>query len=82
MGSRLRIALVVVGVIGFALFAAPAQGALPRIDTSDADRCDFIAKPNNGLCLLPFPDDYYTVSDPDTLTGRLRGPASNRVAPG
>jgi len=70
MGNRLRIALVVVGVIGFAHAAAPAQGALPRIDTSDADRCDFIAKPNNGLCLLPFPDDYYTVSDPDTLTGR------------
>ncbi|HXF00269.1 MAG TPA: hypothetical protein VN458_07965 [Solirubrobacterales bacterium] len=66
----MRIALVVVGVIGFAHAAAPAQGALPRIDTSDADRCDFIAKPNNGLCLLPFPDDYYTVSDPDTLTGR------------
>src|SRR6185295_14858200 len=61
MGSRLRIALVVVCVIGFALAAAPAHGALPRIDTSDADRCDFIAKPNNGLCLLPFPDDYYTV---------------------
>ena len=70
MGSRLRIALAVVGVIGCALAAAPAQAKLPRIDTSDSDRCDFIAKPNNGLCLLPFPDDYYTVSDPDTLTGR------------
>ena len=70
MGSRLRIALVVASVTGFAIAAAPAQGKLPRIDTSDADRCDFIAKPNNGLCLLPFPDDYYTVSDPDTLTGR------------
>jgi hypothetical protein len=70
MGSHWRIALATVGVVGCALAAAPAQGKLPPIDTSDADRCDFIAKPNNGLCLLPFPNDYYSVSDPDTLTGR------------
>ena len=74
MRRRRRIALAAVSLVGFAIAAAPAQGAssqkLPLIDTSDADRCDFIAKPNRGLCLLPFPNDYYTVKDPDTLTGR------------
>ena len=72
--NRPRAALAALSVTGCAIAAlAPgiAQGGpLPRIDTSDADRCDFIAKPNNGLCLLPFPDDYYTVSDPSTPTGR------------
>ena len=64
-------ALSVTGCAIAALVPSTAQGGpLPRIDTSDADRCDFIAKPNNGLCLLPFPDDYYTVRDPSTPTGR------------
>ena len=74
MRRRRRIALAAVSMAGWAIAAAPAHGAstqkLPLIDTSDADRCDFIAKPNRGLCLLPFPNDYYTVKDPDTLTGR------------
>ena len=33
---------------------------LPLIDTSNAANCDFIAEPGNPLCMLPFPDDYYT----------------------
>ena len=37
---------------------------------SEAANCDFIAEPGNPLCLLPFPDDYYTVSDPASPTGR------------
>ncbi|MGH8588595.1 MAG: hypothetical protein ACREXX_04425, partial [Gammaproteobacteria bacterium] len=35
-----------------------------------ADRCDFIGQEDRSLCLLPFPDDYYTVADPSTATGR------------
>jgi hypothetical protein len=49
---------------------APAKPDLPRIDLSAADRCDFIASPGNRLCLLPFPNDYYTVRDKGTATGR------------
>jgi hypothetical protein len=43
---------------------------LPPIDLSEAENCDFIAEPENGACMLPFPDDYYTVSDPSSATGR------------
>jgi hypothetical protein len=39
------------------------------IDLSRATDCDFIASPD-GLCLMPFPDDYYTVKDRSTATGR------------
>ncbi len=48
----------------------PPPEKLPIIDTSEAANCDFIASPGNPLCLLPFPDDYYTVSDPSSPTGR------------
>ncbi|MGH2961996.1 MAG: hypothetical protein ACRDL3_07370, partial [Solirubrobacterales bacterium] len=67
----------VVGIIGVgaAMVAATAGSAsaspaLPPIDLADADRCDFIAEPTNRLCLLPFPNDYYTVRDRSTATGR------------
>jgi hypothetical protein len=39
------------------------------IDLSRAADCDFIGSPD-GLCLMPFPDDYYTVKDASTSTGR------------
>ncbi len=71
--SRTRAAIAAVGATALAITAllpsVASAGPLPRIDTSDADRCDFIAKPNRGLCLLPFPNDYYTVRDPSTHTG-------------
>lgn len=38
------------------------------IDLSRAADCDFIGSPD-GRCLMPFPDDYYTVRA-DTATGR------------
>jgi hypothetical protein len=44
--------------------------ALPPIDTSNAANCDFIAQPGNPVCMLPFPDDYYTKADPSSPTGR------------
>ncbi|HEY8809128.1 MAG TPA: hypothetical protein VIM28_03805, partial [Solirubrobacterales bacterium] len=43
---------------------------LPPIDMSNAANCDFIAEPGNSLCMLPFPDDYYTTFDPSSPTGR------------
>jgi len=37
------------------------------IDTSNADRCDFM---DPSACLQPWPNDYFTVADPNTATGR------------
>src|SRR5213080_1071601 len=34
-------------------------------------KCEFIASPGSSECMLPFPDDYYTKSDPTSPTGRL-----------
>jgi hypothetical protein len=48
----------------------PPHQSLPPVDMSQAASCDFIASPGNPLCLLPFPDDYYTASDPASPTGR------------
>jgi hypothetical protein len=47
----------------------PLCGPKP-IDLSRAADCDFIGQQQGSLCLLPFPDDYYTVPDPSTATGR------------
>jgi hypothetical protein len=55
------------------------------VDLSHADRCDFIGQQQGSLCLLPFPDDYYTVSDDSTATGRriaLKAPAMPRNVSG
>jgi hypothetical protein len=65
-------AVVALAVAG-AAFASPHkahQVELPPIDMSNAANCDFIAEPGNPVCMLPFPDDYYTVADPSSLTGR------------
>jgi hypothetical protein len=48
----------------------PGKPTLPPVDTSQAQNCDFIAEPDNTLCMLPFPDDYYTVADASSPTGR------------
>jgi hypothetical protein len=40
------------------------------IDLSRAADCDFIAFQPQSLCLMPFPDDYYTVKDESSATGR------------
>ena len=39
----------------------------PPIDTSNSERCDFL---DPAVCLQPWPNDYFTVADPDTDTGR------------
>ncbi|MBN8868026.1 MAG: hypothetical protein J0H98_10775, partial [Solirubrobacterales bacterium] len=43
---------------------------LGTVDVSDAADCDFIAKPKDGMCMLPFPNDYYTVRDSSSPTGK------------
>lgn len=58
-----------------ACLGATAAGAVakpkppPPVDLSNADHCDFIGEQQDSLCLLPFPDNYYTVPDPSTATG-------------
>lgn len=37
------------------------------IDMSTADRCDWLVP---SRCMLPLPNDFYTVADPDSPTGR------------
>jgi len=39
----------------------------PAIDTSNSDRCDFL---DPAVCLQPWPNDYFTVADSSTDTGR------------
>jgi hypothetical protein len=43
------------------------------VDLSRADHCDFIGEQDGSLCLLPFPDDFYTIAYPSTRTGRRIG---------
>jgi hypothetical protein len=45
--------------------ATPYTG--PPIDTSNADRCDFL---DPAICLQPWPNDYFTVPDQSTDTDR------------
>ena len=40
----------------------------PKVDLSRAKFCDFIGQQKGSLCLLPFPDNYYTVRDRSTAT--------------
>ena len=40
------------------------------IDLSRASECDFIGQQQGSLCMLPFPDDFYTAKDASTNTGR------------
>jgi hypothetical protein len=49
---------------------AKHQESLPPIDMSRAEECDFIAEPGNPVCMMPFPNDYYTRPDPTSPTGR------------
>lgn len=62
--------------------AKPAKQKLPKgLDLRNAGRCEFIA---GGDCLMPFPNDRFTVKDKRTATGlrirftRASMPANNR----
>ncbi|MFN8162051.1 MAG: hypothetical protein U0R52_13505 [Solirubrobacterales bacterium] len=66
------------GALLFGLALPGPAGAAPSLDLSRAAYCDFIGQQQGSMCLLPFPDDYYTVRDPKTATGRrinLKTPA-------
>lgn len=72
---RPRTSLTLAAAAAATLLTAIAPGAAgaatrraPRLDLSNASRCDFIAAP--GDCLAPFPDDWFTVADRRTPTGR------------
>ena len=39
----------------------------PKIDTKHAGRCDFL---DPSLCMYPFPNDYFTVNDGSSATGK------------
>src|SRR6185312_6289461 len=43
---------------------------LPQINMKEASTCDFITNPSQSLCMVPFPDDYYTVPDSGSETGK------------
>ena len=67
--KRLAVCLVAaLGLLGAG--SAAARPPSPSVDLSAADRCDFIGPQQGSRCLLPFPDDYYTVADRSTPTGR------------
>ncbi|MEA2306281.1 MAG: hypothetical protein QOH43_3561 [Solirubrobacteraceae bacterium] len=62
-----------------ALPGSPACPVPVQVDLTNADRCDFLdAVPADqpggtspaAQCLLPFPNDWFTVADPSTVTGR------------
>ena len=41
-----------------------------EIDLSRAEECDLIGAQDGAPCMLPFPNDRYTVADPGSATGR------------
>lgn len=47
-----------------------ADCQLSNVDLSKAADCDFIAQPKEGMCMLPFPNDYYTRADANSPTGK------------
>lgn len=56
---------------GVASLTRNTAGCAPKpVDLSRAADCDFIGQQAGSRCLLPFPDDYNTVADPSSATGR------------
>ena len=41
------------------------------VDLSRANECDFIGSQSQSLCMVPFPDDFYTRADSSSATGRM-----------
>jgi hypothetical protein len=57
---------------------------LAPVNLRKAGNCEFIAQPKEGLCMLPFPSDFYTVRDRNSPTGKriafkLGGMPKNKV---
>jgi hypothetical protein len=74
-GRTIRVALLGALLCAFLIAPSLAQAAAPPaqpydgppIDTSNSNRCDFL---DPAVCLQPWPNDYFTVADPTTDTGR------------
>ena len=62
-------ALAVFGAPSLAAARTAGPSRLSKVDLSHASRCDFISAEGTE-CLFPWPNDYYTVGDPSTDTGR------------
>ena len=56
--------------VKFKLVRDTDECAPKSIDLSRADTCDFIGNQDQSLCMVPFPDDYYTREDSTSATGR------------
>jgi hypothetical protein len=61
-------AMLFSAVAGASAAGHKKQQPLPPIETTG--NCEFIASPGNSVCMLPFPDDFYTSADPGSPTGR------------
>jgi hypothetical protein len=73
--AALVLCALAIAIPAHALSAAKNSGGVPPpkpytgppIDTANANRCDFL---DPAVCLQPWPNDYFTVPDPSTDTGR------------
>lgn len=64
LGCLLALAVTVGGAA-----VAQARQSSRHSLLAEPEGCEFIAAPST-VCMLPFPDDYYTVADPTSPTGR------------
>jgi len=67
---RILVLVLVLLAVGGSASTSAVAAPPPPVDLSRADSCDFIGAQGSSLCLLPFPDNYYTVADPSSATGR------------
>ncbi len=47
-----------------------AECRLDPVELSQAGNCEFIAQPKEGMCMMPFPSDFYTAPDGTSPTGK------------
>ena len=65
---RSLVVVVVLAALGaFPSLASASGGAPAGVDLTNADRCDFL---DPAVCLFPWPNDYFTVPDRHSETGR------------
>ncbi|MGH2710669.1 MAG: hypothetical protein ACRDH9_05635 [Actinomycetota bacterium] len=65
--TRLRLVPTAGAVLLLTAALIPAAGAAPVVPVSTNAGCDPL---DPSMCLFPFPNDYFTVADPATDTGR------------